>query len=243
MGKQELSGFHYGRSDLTRMGIFSEPNYISVGEPYQTKKGASTLDYRANGKQFLSSPPKHGHDSKDAYFDQTFGRLFENEPYTDLVTLRRRWRLKAKEKNITNAPFKPSSVPPKPYQNKSENKKKMVGDKPFISSFSSQEYFNQFAGLSKMPITDADTPGKAEKNILVPFKPSSGFGYTINPYPVYEPPKGTKQETPAPKATKSLIFKPSGVTGSYPIRSVIESACPLAPPVWLRETLRQSMQS
>ncbi|KAJ3324324.1 hypothetical protein HDV06_000363 [Boothiomyces sp. JEL0866] len=319
MGKQELSGFHYGRSDLTRMGIFSEPNYISVGEPYQPKKGASTLDYRANGKQFLTSPPKYGHDSKDAYFDQTFVRLFENEPYTDLVALRRRWRLKAKEKNITNAPFKPSSVPPKPSgkgshwgtieqqwpiknkkfelplkpiahekkhpelknfytspakkgsgygysnvtigksyqyqsdpydgavlaerQNKSEKKKKMVGDKPFVSASTSQEYFNQFAGLSKLPITDAETPGKQEKKILVPFKPSSGYGYTINPYPVYEPPKEGTEEKPITKGAKSLIFKPSGVTGSYPIRSIIESACPLAPPVWLRESLRQSMQS
>jgi hypothetical protein len=70
---------------------------------------------RAKGKQFQTTPPKKGHDTKDGYFDKEFIRLFENEPYTDLVVLRRRYRLQQKEKNISNAPFKPSSVPPKPY--------------------------------------------------------------------------------------------------------------------------------
>jgi hypothetical protein len=102
-------------NDLIRMGIFSEPTYISVGEPFTSKKGTSTLDYRANGKQFLTAPPRRGHDTRDVYFDHSYVRLFENEPYTDLVQLRRRWRNQAKEKHISSAPFKPSSVPPKPY--------------------------------------------------------------------------------------------------------------------------------
>lgn len=103
-----------GRSDLVRIGIFSEQKYISVGEQYISKKDSSPLDYRANGKQFLTAPPKRGHDTKDAYFDRQYTRLFENEPYTDLVTMRRKWRNEAKQKNITPNPFKPSSVPPKP---------------------------------------------------------------------------------------------------------------------------------
>jgi hypothetical protein len=114
MVKQEKIGVAYGKSDLNRIGIFSEQKYISVGEAYVSKKGGSTLDYRANGKQFLTAPLRSGHDSKDAYFDQQFIRLFENEPFTDLAQIRRKHRANEKTKNITKEPFKPSSVPPKP---------------------------------------------------------------------------------------------------------------------------------
>jgi hypothetical protein len=76
MKKQEPTGSKYGRSDLIRMGIFSEPNYITVGEQYVSKK-VNTLDFRANGRQFVTAPLRQGHDTKDAYFDQNFIRLFE----------------------------------------------------------------------------------------------------------------------------------------------------------------------
>lgn len=120
MGKaakeQEKEGFgmHFGKSDLVRIGLFSESPGI-VGDTYNDKKGASALDGRAKGKQFLTSPAKKGHDSKDAYFQKDFGRVFENEPYSDIVALRRKWRAEAKEKNISAAQFRPSGVPPKPY--------------------------------------------------------------------------------------------------------------------------------
>jgi hypothetical protein len=70
MGKQDKP-----RNDLMRMGIFSEPTYISVGEPYNSKK-TMTLDFRAAGKQFLTAPAHHGQ-NPDAYFDHHFVRLFE----------------------------------------------------------------------------------------------------------------------------------------------------------------------
>eukprot|EP00842_Homolaphlyctis_polyrhiza_P005628 jgi/Hompol1/6066/HPOL_004861-RA len=317
----------YGRSDLVRMGLFSEAQYVSSGETYNSKKNSSSLDYRSKGKQFLTAPPKRGHDVKDSYFDKEFIRLFENEPYTDLVVLRRRWRLQAKEKNITNVPFKPSSVPPKPsgkgshwgtieqqwpldtkgtdmslmrkikddikkqheprnfltappkqgsgygYPNvtigkpyqyesdpfdrrealarteRSENKKKMVGERPFISSSTNHEYFNPFAGLS-VPKDEkggegaAPQAGATKKAFLptIPFKPTSCCGTTINPYPSYEPPKGGDDKAAAKTAApagprRDMIFKPSGMTGSYPIRSIIEVSCPLAPPKWIQDSL------
>ncbi|KAJ3358437.1 hypothetical protein HDU91_005227 [Kappamyces sp. JEL0680] len=117
MGRQkdDTTGYHFGKSDLDRIGMFSEPNYISSGEVYTAKKGVNSLDYRANGKQFLTAPLRKGHDTKDGYFEKNYTRLFENEPYVDLVKLRRGWRLQAKEKNIVPVPFKPSSVPSRPY--------------------------------------------------------------------------------------------------------------------------------
>ena len=70
MGKQDKQ-----KNDLLRMGIFSEPTYITVGEPYNSKR-AMTLDFRANGKQFLTAPTRHGK-NPDAFFDHNFIRLFE----------------------------------------------------------------------------------------------------------------------------------------------------------------------
>ena len=83
--KSDTTGYHFGKSDLDRIGMFSEPNYISSGEPYTANKGGlarillivNTLNYREKGKQFLTSPRHKGHDTKDAYFDKTYIRLFE----------------------------------------------------------------------------------------------------------------------------------------------------------------------
>ena len=37
--KSDTTGYHFGKSDLDRIGMFSEPNYISSGEPYTANKG------------------------------------------------------------------------------------------------------------------------------------------------------------------------------------------------------------
>jgi hypothetical protein len=66
--------------------------------------------------------------------------------------------------------------------------------------------------------------------ISVPFKTTNAHGHTFNPYPSYEPPHAGNDAVESKKKPESLIFKPSGVTGSYPIRSIIESNIPLSPP-------------
>ncbi|KAJ1545348.1 hypothetical protein HK096_006504, partial [Nowakowskiella sp. JEL0078] len=307
----------FGRLDLDRMGLFSEMGYISSGEPYPHRKDDSFLTNRAHGKQFQTTPPKPGHDNKDAYFDKEYSRVFENEPYTDLVVLRRRSRLTEKEKNITKSPFKPSSVPPKPsgsgslygtieqqwplqkkeietlerepiplkstakskpnfytkppkkgtgygYPNvtigkqyeyitdpynraheslKSDHeyhKQKQIGERVFISSMGKQhDFFNTFTPLAGPG--EAKGPAvKITKLPMIPFKPSSYCGYTINKYPTYEPPINKNGESIADdnfggekkkKENKSAaIFRPSGVAKSYPSRSILEANCPIAPP-------------
>nr|KAJ3418438.1 hypothetical protein HK105_008320 [Polyrhizophydium stewartii] len=133
----------------------------------------------------------------------------------------------------------------------------MVGERPFISSSTSHEYFNSFAGLA-VPKDEKAGDGAADpaentakKAFLpsIPFKPTSCCGYTINPYPSYETPKGGADEKePAKSAApggprRDMIFKPSGMTGSYPIRSIIEASCPLSPPTWIRESLHSAVSS
>jgi Domain of unknown function (DUF4586) len=120
-----------------------------------------------------------------------------------------------------------------------------------VPSSSSKHYFNPFAGLPKSDgsiyfVTVApNEPEKKEGEFkpTEPFKPTSKCGFTINPYPSYEPPKVTDSKVVKPNAdgARHLIFKPSGVTGSYPIRSIIESSVPLAPPLWLQQSLKSSV--
>lgn len=76
--EQNSMGTHYGKTDLARLGLFMEGQYISSGESYSGKK-ATPLEYRTKGKQFLTAPVKKGHDTKDVYFDKEFVRVFEVE--------------------------------------------------------------------------------------------------------------------------------------------------------------------
>ncbi|ORY47758.1 hypothetical protein BCR33DRAFT_714823 [Rhizoclosmatium globosum] len=264
------------RPDLDRIGLFTEASYISTNEPYTGKRNEHTLVSRVKGKQFQTSPNKRGHDTRDVYFDKQFIRLFENEPYTDLVVLRRRYRLHQKEKNIVTMPFKPSSVPPKPSGSgsqwgtieqqyplpnkgknlelppappkqkpeskpnfltrppkkgldRAESKKKMVGERAFISSSARLDFFNTFAGLIGSDTKAAPkTPPKKEK----------GSEYQIRSSHLRPPAGGA---APPEKPPKKLvpIFRPSGIskTKSYPIRSIIEATCPIAAPKWLQEMI------
>ena len=47
----------------------------------------SSLENRVKGKQFLTAPPKRGQNTKDAYFDKEFIRLFEVIRYFKYKTL------------------------------------------------------------------------------------------------------------------------------------------------------------
>jgi hypothetical protein len=122
MGKQKAENYgnQFGKPDLARIGLFSEAQYISVNEPFSSKKMGdqvanlvSSLEARQKGKQFLTSPPRRGHDTNDVYFSPHV-RLFEGEQYMELNKIKRQSRIKSKEQNVSEKPFKPSSVPPKP---------------------------------------------------------------------------------------------------------------------------------
>ncbi|KAJ3168555.1 hypothetical protein HDU88_001445 [Geranomyces variabilis] len=321
-------GNRFGRPDLDRIGIFSEAPYVSTGDKYNEKKSDAFLSERTKGKQFITNPPKRGHDSRDIYFNKEFVRVFENEPYTDLVALRRRWRMQAKEKNIVPVPFRPSNVPPKPsgkgspfgtfdqqwpierkngdgipsftatrepgrreqqgknfltsppkkgtgygYANVTigkvpeytgdpynanevatkksheEHKRKVVGERPFVTSSSNTDYFSPFVSLMKPSDAAAAAaaggkPSSASKRASKPsgpqppFKPSSCPGYTINKYPSAEEGgagKGQKGDDIGKPRGPALIFRPGGVPRTYPIRSIIESNTPLCPPQWIQQ--------
>lgn len=141
-----------------------------------------------------------------------------------------------------------------------ESKKKIVGNRPFISASNQIEYFNPFAPLEVGGIIQStNCIGKGKKSqskrketkdktsFPVPFRPPSMLvGECINKYPSYEPPPEIKkknevlamlEEEEMKKRNGGPVFRPSGTSKSYPIRSIIESNIPLRMPAWIQKSL------
>jgi hypothetical protein len=120
-----------------------------------------------------------------------------------------------------------------------EAKKNFIGNRPFVSATTHHEFFNPFMGLKQLapvsPNAKSD-PGKP------PFRPTNGTGDFINPYPKFEMVKKVEEKAKGGEKKMVGVFKPGGVTGSYPIRSVLECKIPLSPPPWLKSSLREAMK-
>lgn len=94
------------KNDLNRLGIFQELSYVTLDDKYDKKAG---LDSRYKGKQFITAPPRGGK-TNDSTF-QAFSPLMVGERYTTAEAHERKYRSDQKKRNITTAPFKPSSPP------------------------------------------------------------------------------------------------------------------------------------
>ena len=69
------------------------------------------------GKQMLPGGSKERSALQAGYFTDKFGRVFENEAYSDPIKLRRQHRLREAQKNIVKSAFLPSSGEKKMYVN------------------------------------------------------------------------------------------------------------------------------
>jgi hypothetical protein len=94
------------KNDQARLGIFQELSYVTIDDKYD-KRGA--LDSRYRGKQFITAPVKGGK-TNDSTFSP-FSPLMVGERYTTSEAHERKYRGEMKKRNITTAPFKPSSPP------------------------------------------------------------------------------------------------------------------------------------
>ena len=94
-------------ADLSRVGLFKEPTYISIGDKYQDKKA---IDSKLKGKNLTTSPSKGGQ-TNDAYFGQ-FSSLYVGERYAEPGHSDRK-REKDEAKKIIGGAFRPSSPPKK----------------------------------------------------------------------------------------------------------------------------------
>ncbi|NXU55568.1 CD047 protein, partial [Turnix velox] len=96
-----------GKSDMERIGLFSEMGYISIGDKYRPRYLRAFNEAAGKNRQMLPGGSKTMSALQAGYFEPQFVRIFDGEAYSDPVQLRRRYRLAEAKKNLGKA-FLPS---------------------------------------------------------------------------------------------------------------------------------------
>lgn len=99
----------FTKTDMERVGIFQEMNYITIQDKY---KGAGAVQFNqaaSKGKQMIPEGTKSRSALQAGYFSDKFNRVMEGEAYSDPIKLRRQHRLSEKDRNLVPKPFLPSS--------------------------------------------------------------------------------------------------------------------------------------
>ncbi|KAH9600335.1 Protein of unknown function DUF4586 [Trypanosoma melophagium] len=87
--------------------VFSIPSYLGLGDRYK-----HAVDARAQGVNFVTSPPKTGH-NPDALFDKEFKYMYNGDRRADPETMARREAMESRKKNMTANGFMPTGPPQK----------------------------------------------------------------------------------------------------------------------------------
>ncbi|NXR05972.1 CD047 protein, partial [Semnornis frantzii] len=95
------------KSDMKRIGLFSEMSYITIGDKYVSQYMRPFNEAASKNRQMLTGGTKTLSALQEGYFGR-FVRIFEGEAYSNPVQLRRRYRLAELKKNVGKA-FRPSS--------------------------------------------------------------------------------------------------------------------------------------
>lgn len=163
------------RSAQERLGFFSEPQYISIGDKYKSNSGTKPFNMTAykNKQMMTTTTKKKVVGSNDGFLDGTYKRLFTGEAATDMTKVRRKEELKQKKKNISTNTFAPV-----------RHGTRLSGSGSHIGTFTSDVMY-----LS--PKSKAQRKSGPEKRnfTTAPSKKGSGFGYadvTLNKFPEYK---------------------------------------------------------
>ncbi|XP_014292339.1 cilia-and flagella-associated protein 96 [Halyomorpha halys] len=202
-------GFHYGKTDLERIGFFAELGYLHGGG-YSPPITIPQIRDPKNRQMFPEFPKIKTTGLQDCYFDKAFKRLFIGEANYDPLRSALRERMEQAKK--IRGLFRPTSY---------THLQACRGD-----------YFGCFTTMVRafdprarsMPKTDVKDANK--KNLLfIPSSPGKkgGYGYldiTINPYPRYtSSPYEIKPEKikidPKKKVTNWLPPSPPGFFQTY----------------------------
>ncbi|KAJ7326760.1 hypothetical protein JRQ81_016519 [Phrynocephalus forsythii] len=98
-----------GKTDMERIGLFSEMEYITIGDKYVSQFNRPFNEAASKSKQMLPGGNKEKSATQAGYFDPVFGRIFEGESYLNPVQLRRRYRMAEAKKNLGSKAFLPSN--------------------------------------------------------------------------------------------------------------------------------------
>uniref|UniRef100_A0ABI7X317 Cilia-and flagella-associated protein 96 n=1 Tax=Felis catus TaxID=9685 RepID=A0ABI7X317_FELCA len=98
---------------MERIGLFSEMEYVTVGDKYVSSFNRPFNDAASKNKQMLPGGSKAMSNLQAGYFDPHFVRIFEGEGYVNLNQVRRRHMMEEAKKNLGKA-FLPSNGDKKP---------------------------------------------------------------------------------------------------------------------------------
>ncbi|XP_063776821.1 cilia-and flagella-associated protein 96 [Pseudophryne corroboree] len=102
-----------GKSDMDRIGLFSEMGYITIGDKYVTPCSKPFNEAASKNRQMLPGGSKSMANTLGGYFDTQFKRTFDGEAYSDPFKQRRQYRIQQAKKNLGKA-FLPSNGEKKP---------------------------------------------------------------------------------------------------------------------------------
>ncbi|XP_006015952.1 UPF0602 protein C4orf47 homolog [Alligator sinensis] len=92
-----------GKTDMERIGLFSEMEYVTIGDKYASHYMRPFNEAASKNKQILPGGSKMLSALQAGYFEPQFVRVFEGEAYSNPVQLRRRYRLAESKKNLGKA--------------------------------------------------------------------------------------------------------------------------------------------
>ncbi|XP_032324636.1 UPF0602 protein C4orf47 homolog isoform X1 [Camelus ferus] len=102
-----------GKTDMERIGLFSEMEYITVGDRYVSQFNRPFNEAASKNRQLLPGGSKEMSSLQAGYFDPHFVRVFEGEGYVNLNQVRRRHMMEEAKKNLGKA-FLPTNGEKKP---------------------------------------------------------------------------------------------------------------------------------
>jgi len=200
------------KSDMERLGFFSEPGYVTIGDKYKPPGGFNQYNESAGkGKQMLAKGSSTRSALMDGYFDAKFGRVGEGEAYADVIRRIRLERLKNTQKAI-GKPYIPSS--------------------PAKKSTGLGTHFGTLGG-----VISSFSPGtKSEKDekppgpnfTTNPGKKGTGYGFldvTIGKYPEYSssPYERDRQVRNAANSRHKNVLKGGPFHLAFPLGDVFDS--------------------
>ncbi|XP_030048510.1 cilia-and flagella-associated protein 96 [Microcaecilia unicolor] len=89
-----------GKTDMERTGLFSEMEYITIGDTYVSSLNRPFNETAGKGRQMFPGGSKMMSDLQAGYFDAQFKRVFTGEGYSNPIKLRRQYRLEQAKKNL-----------------------------------------------------------------------------------------------------------------------------------------------
>ncbi|XP_036157100.1 UPF0602 protein C4orf47 homolog [Myotis myotis] len=148
------------KSDMERIGLFSEMEYITVGDKYVSHHDRPFNEAASKNKQMLPGGSKEMSDLQAGYFEPRFVRIFEGEGYANLNQMRRKHMMQEAKKNLGKA-FLPTN-----------GDKKSCGVGSYYGTIGGPVPF--FSAQAK-PRDKYEAPGK---NLYTsPGKKGTGYGY------------------------------------------------------------------